>query len=163
MDYGKVIFDTARGDGMPALLANFIAAQSRHETNDFRSNVFLACNNAVGYKYVGQALPAKRCTNAPEGGSYASYPSIVDSIHELTAWIRRRQREGEFPADLRSITTPEKYSQLLKDAGYYGDPVSIYANGLRRFATDYGAPIAFGTVAIIGFALLLYSRHKKSR
>jgi len=157
------IYNEARAAGMPVTLANLIVAQARHETADFTSNVFKSCNNAFGYKYAGQSLPVRPCVNSPEGNSYASYPAVADSVQELTAWIKRRQSEGKFPANLSEITTAEKYAELLKAAGFYGDPVSVYTSGLKRFAVNYGPAIGFGSLVIIGFAFFLYSRHKRTR
>lgn len=163
MAFAQTIFDVARANGVPVVLANLIVAQARHETADFTSNVFKSCNNAFGYKYAGQPLPVRPCVNSPEGNSYASYPDLADSVRELVAWIKRRQEENKFPANLSEITTAEKYAQLLKDAGFYGDPVTVYTSGLKKFAVNYGPAIGFGTLAIIGFAIFLYSRHKQGR
>lgn len=160
MDTAKLIFDAARSNGMPVNLANFIVAQARHETADFTSLVFRNCNNAFGYKFVGQA-GAAGCSNAPEGGQYAKYGDIADSVKELTGWIRRRQNAGIFPANLVSIDTAAKYAQLLKLGGYYGDPAEVYANGLRRFAVNYGVPIAAGGLALVLVAWLFYKLTKK--
>lgn len=160
MDLGKTIFDTARLDGIPVNLANFIVAQARHETADFTSTTFKSCNNAFGYKYVGQS-GAVACDAIPGGNIYAGYNSVQDSVHELTAWIRRRQKEGAFPQDLATITTAEKYASLLKGAGYYGDTVTAYTNGLVRFAANYGAAIAFGGVFIA--AIVFYLLYRKNQ
>jgi len=160
MDTAREIFDAARANGMPVNLANFIVAQSRHETADFTSSVFRNCNNAFGYKYIGQAN-ATGCLAAPDGGQFARYANLAASVTELTGWIRRRQNEKIFPANLDSINTADKYAQLLKLAGYYGDPVAIYANGLRRFAVNYGVPIAAGGLALVLIAWLFYRINKK--
>lgn len=161
MTVPRLIFDAARQNGMPVDLANFIVAQARHETNDFTSNVFKSCNNAFGYKYVGQRTAAGECTRAPEGGHYARYNKVEDSVNELVGWIRRRQADKIFPSSLATIDTAEKYSQVLKLAGYYGDPVTVYTNGLKKFKVSYGVPIAFGAVAILLTALLLYRQSKR--
>jgi uncharacterized FlgJ-related protein len=132
MDNTTLIYSTAIADGMPDLLAQLIAAQAAHETGNFTSNVFKSCNNAFGYKYVGQSI-ASPCTKSPELNSYAGYASVEDSVHEITGWIKRRQKAGTFPSDLETIKDPDQYAQLLKDTGYYGDTESNYANGVSYY------------------------------
>lgn len=161
MDPGRIIFDVVRGAGFPVPFSNLVVSQARHETADFTSNVFRTCKNAFGYKYAGQVLSDGSCLSAPEGGQYARYGSIQDSAAEIVGWIRRRQKDGSFPADLSGITTPLQYAQALKNAGYYGDPVSVYAAGLSRFAVNYGAANGAGGGLLIAAAVFLYLQHKK--
>lgn len=156
----RFIYGQARAGGLPSALSNLVVAQARHETADFTSNVFRNCKNFFGYKYVGQSGAAS-CTQAPEGGSYAIYPELAGSVNELIAWIRRRQNDGTFPKDLSTITTAAQYAQLLKGAGYYGDPVAVYAAGLRRFAVNYGAVISFGGVLVAGLVWWYFSRSRR--
>ncbi len=160
MDTARLVFDTARLDGMPSALANFIVAQARHETADFTSRVFKDCNNLFGYKHVGQDLSIRPCLSAPEGGYYASYRSISDSVHELTAWIKRRQAENKFPGDLSGITTATQYAQYLKAGGFYGDTVTNYTNGLVRFAVNFGGYASFAGLLVISLTFL-YLNYRK--
>lgn len=148
---------------MPPALALLIVAQARHETAGYSSNVFTRCNNAFGYKYVGQSLSTGACTASPELDYYAGYASIEDSTHEVTAWIKRRQKDGSFPADLNTITTSEQYAQLLKNAGYFGDTWTNYANGLAYWLTKIAniATPATGAVFLVILALGLIAYHKK--
>lgn len=130
MTFDERIYNKALADGMPTILATFIVAQARHETGNYTSNVFNTCNNAFGYKWVGQSTANGPCVQSPELNSYAKYVSLEDSVHELTLWIKRRQAEGKFPANLASITTPDQYAALLKESGYYGASLQTYLNGL---------------------------------
>lgn len=162
MDYPSRIYTKATNDGMPALLASFIVYQAAHETANFASRVFLSCNNINGYKWIGQSTAAGPCLQSPEGDYYAKYNSVEDSVHEQTQWIRRRQSEGKFPADLNSITTIDQYAQLLKNCGWYGDSVSNYTAGLytwmqylgNYFMTAAGA--AAGGSALLAILVLGY-------
>jgi uncharacterized FlgJ-related protein len=133
------VYQAAIKNGMPAPLAALITAQSKHESSNYTSNVFLKNNNLFGYKYAGQKI-ATRGTPAPssEGinGAYAKYANIGLSVQELTDWIKRRQKEKKFPTDLKIITSPELYASLLKTAGYYGASVTQYITGLKRFLND---------------------------
>lgn len=129
----EIIRDTALADGMPGKLADLIAAQAAHETGWFSSNAFNQNNNLFGYKFVpGAKWQSGAGRTSTEGDPYAKYDSIENSIHELTAWIGRRQKNGIFPDDLSQIDTPEKYAHLLKKAGYYGAPEAEYIAGLKR-------------------------------
>jgi len=134
LDNLKLIEDTAIADGIPKTLAMLIAAQSVHETGNFTSSAFTKDNNGFGYKYVEGAkwqVQDKGITSS-EGDNYAKYENIEDSVHELTAWIKRRQAEGKFPQDLNTITNPDIYAKLLKNDGYYGDAESVYASGIHK-------------------------------
>ena len=115
-----------------------LVAQAKHETGNFTSNGFRLGNNAFGYSYVrGGAwqLPTPGRI-ADNGQPLAQYASVEDSTREVVDWIYRRVREGKFPSDLASITSPDKYALLLKQSGYYGDTLQNYSSGLRRFLAD---------------------------
>lgn len=134
--------------GVPSTLANLIVAQAQHESGNFSSNIFSSGNNAFGYSYYPGSpwqLPEPGLV-ADNGQATAKYKSIADSTKEIIDWIYRRVREGKFPQNLETITTPEKYASLLKGAGYYGDSVANYTAGLSRY---------FKTVAIGGTAILI--------
>jgi len=158
------IYTAAVTDGMPPVLATLIVAQARHETSNYSSNVFLTCNNAFGYKYVGQSTALGPCTGSPEGNDYAKYFDVEQSTHELTGWIKRRQREGKFPADLEQITTPDQYAELLKTAGYFTSPLQTYINGLisglQKISSIIGSTGGITAIVII-LALGIYFFRKK--
>jgi uncharacterized FlgJ-related protein len=156
MSYDQRIYNKALAEGIPSLLSQFIAAQARHETNNYSSNVFLLCNNAFGYKWVGQSTALGPCTGSPEGNSYAKYLSLEDSVYEIVRWIRRRQQDGRFPADLNDIQTSYQFAQLLKYSGYYGDSITNYANGLAYWLSKVVADLDLsGTAAKSGAGLVL--------
>jgi uncharacterized FlgJ-related protein len=162
MDYGQVIYTTLLNDGIPPNLANIMTAQSKFESANYTSNVFLNCNNAFGYKYEGQAI-AESCNISPEGDSYAGYDNVEDSAHEIAAWIGRRIAEGNFPADLRTITTPAQYAILLKQSGYFGAPLDVYTNGLTRFFKVYKAEVIAGGGIVVALVLGFYLyKHSKN-
>jgi hypothetical protein len=120
--------------GVPLVLADLLVAQSKHETGDYTSSFFLLDNNAFGYSYVAGAYwQIGRGGIADNGAPIAKYATIEDSTGEMVDWIYRRVNEGKFPANLADITTPERYGQLLKDAGYYQDKSTTYIDGLRRW------------------------------
>lgn len=169
MTYTEITYSTAIANGMPPNLAALITAQAAHETavNDvpFSSNVFLHCKNGFGYKYVGQSL-ATSCLSSPEGDTYAGYASYDLSVVEICRWIKRRQNEGVFPADLTTIVSADQYAQLLKNAGYYGDTVSNYTSGLvywlGKIANAIPTPVVggLGILLLIGLGLLVIHKRK---
>lgn|SRR5574341_280557 len=158
-ELNTLIFQTVRAAGFPAALSNLIVSMARHETGDYTSNVFKTCNNLFGYKYVGQSTAAGACSVSPEGDRYAMYNSYADSVRELVLWIKRRQSEGVFPADLTTITRADQFAELLKKAGYYGDTVANYASGLKRFLVNYGG--GFGMAGLLIAGLVFFFLYKK--
>ena len=169
MDPQTIIFQTATAGtpvnkGLPATLANLLVAQAAHETSNFTSRFFRDYNNAFGYSYAGSRYQSGAGGIADNGQPIGVYPSVADSTREVVDWIYRRQREGKFPADLATITTPEQYAKLLKDAGYYGDTLSNYTAGLKRFFVnlyqEIGKPPIAGALLVIGLLLILALRKK---
>ena len=168
MSYDSIIYNIARAGspvnpGLPAALSYLLVAQAKHETGNFTSNFFKNYNNAFGYSYVpGGKYQTGGGILADNGLRIASYPDIKSSVYEIIDWIYRRQKEGKFPVDLNSIVTPEQYAELLKSAGYYGDTLVNYTNGLKKFFLTN--PVAAGglslmTVSIIILAIYLIRRN----
>lgn len=166
MNFAERIYTKALADGMPQFLASCIVLQSAHETAGWTSNVFKSCNNINGYKWVGQKTALGPCTGSPEGDNYARYASIEDSVFEQTQWIKRRQREGKFPADLNTITSLDQYAQLLKNTGWYGDTVNNYTRGLyywsQRLADTFKNPVVAGSALLFIIILGIIAYKKKA-
>lgn len=128
------IINFAINQGFPKMLSELIGAQAAHETGNFTSNAYQKDNNCFGYKAVnGDHDQIGNGITSTEGDPYAKYATIQDSTDDVLRWIKRRQREGKFPADLTTIMTIQQYAELLKQCGYYGAPVSEYIEGLTRF------------------------------
>lgn len=164
MDPAQRIYNQARAgtpynpQGVSDALASLMVAQARHETADFTSRFFLQYNNAFGYSYYAGSLYQDGAGSLADNGQpIAAYPSIEDSTREMVDWIWRRYRNKQFP-DPRTITTPEAYAAALKNAGYYGDTLSNYLAGLKRFFVPIVAVSGIGLV--IALALLLYANSK---
>lgn len=165
----NTIFNTARSGtpvnpGLPVGLANLLVAQAAHETGNFTSRFFRDYNNAFGYSWAGSRYQTGPGPAADNGQPIGVYASVADSTREIVDWIYRRQKEGKFPADLSTITTPDQYAQLLKNAGYYGDTLSNYTAGLRRFFTNIVAeistPSGLGLVAIASILIWIATRKR---
>ena len=153
MAYENDVYDTAISDGMPPALALLIVAQSKHESNNYTSSVFLNCNNAFGYAATSNSCPGHEF--------YQAYNNIIDSTHELTAWIKRRLSEGNFPP-LQTITTPQQYAQLLSDNNYYTDSVANYAAGLSNwFSSNIGTIAGVSVAGVLAGLIIFYFLFKK--
>lgn len=133
----KRILAACAAKGMPKRLSQLIAAQAMHETANFTSNVFKQNNNGFGYKYVkGAKYQVGAGRISTEKDPYANYLTLEDSVYEICDWIKRRQAEGKFPANLFTIKDGETYATLLKNCGYYGGPLSGYIAGLNKYVKD---------------------------
>jgi flagellum-specific peptidoglycan hydrolase FlgJ len=165
--FNQAIKGTAINPGLPPVLSSLLVAQSAHETGNFTSNLFKNFNNAFGYSYVPGGVYQKGAgTIADNGQPIAVYESIEDSTKEVIDWIYRRVKEGKFPADLFTITTPEQYAQLLKASGFYADSLQNYTAGLKRFFTavqsELGKPPA-KIFTLVALGLLFYWILKKKK
>lgn len=155
------IYNTAARDGMPVILASLLVGQSKHETGNYQHRFFTVGNNAFGYSYDPKSKWQldKGGPKADNGVQIAQYASVENSVHEITDWIRRRQGEGKFPQDLKTIDDPDEYSHLLKAAGYYQDSESNYAADLARYfyssVQNFKATAVKNPLLIIGAVLLI--------
>lgn len=147
MAFENEVYTQALADGMPSALALLIVAQSKHESNNYTSDVFLSCKNSFGYGAVTSSCPGH--------GQYQNYNNISESTHEVTSWIKRRLAEGNFPP-LNTITSPDQYAQLLSDNNYYTDSVDNYAAGLIRWFSDNISGVAGVSLVGIGLGLLIF-------
>jgi len=106
---------------------DWIVAQSQHETNSWRSELFLNNNNLFGMK-----VPSKReyfgngGTPAPDGGMYAKYDTWADSAKDFLSWLRY----VKFPKDALTV---DRYVYLLKKFGYFTDSEENYLGGVKHW------------------------------
>lgn len=157
--YAQTVYNTAKADGMTDAVAKIITAQAGLESANFTSHIFKATNNAFGYTYdprsIYQTGPGPVADNAAHVGAYRN---LMDSVHEVTAWIKRRLRDGRggFPKTLDQINTPEEYALALFKAGYYqgwnNDPesnIKAYKAGINTWLKNYGLALAAGGAGIL--------------
>lgn len=163
----NIIKSAALNDGMPDLLADLIVAQTKHETGNYTSDAFRLLNNAIGYSWSASSdwqLPDPGFI-ADNGAPLGDYATVQDSVHELTHWIRRRQDDGSFPADLSTITSAGDYAAHLKNAShaYYQDSITNYTNGILRYFKANVAAISISGLFIAGIIVLLILTRKRPR
>lgn len=123
----QIIYNAAINQGLPPLIAQFMAAQAEVESAQYTSDVYNRCSNAFGYKWVGQDTAIGPCTGSPEGDNYADYMDLNQSAEEVAKWILRRWDQFE------NVTTPEQYADVLKANGYFGGSLSAYEAGVSRY------------------------------
>lgn len=170
MTYQDRIYNQLISDGLPDTLAKLMVAQASFETAyngvPFNSPVFRADNNAFGYKWVGQSTASGAGTMSPEGDYYAHYDNVEQSAHEMALWIYRRQKDGTFPGDLRTITDPYQYAQYLENARYFTAGFTTYYNGLSYWWQMVlqlplsTKTIGVGMLFIIGAAFIIHYRKR---
>jgi hypothetical protein len=116
------VLDTLGLAGVQANLRPFILAQAMHESNNFRSAVFLRCNNAFGYNYVpGNTfqLGKDAITN------YAKYASLKNNVLDLAGYYNRRKLK------FAAVVTPEEFVHVLKTERYFEDTETNYLRGVK--------------------------------
>lgn len=135
MTIDQLIYNTAVADGMPGPLASLQVAQSKLESGNYKHRFFTIGKNAFGYSYDKNSKwqLQKGGPNADNGVPIAQYATVEDSVHELTSWIKRRQKDGQFPKDLNVITTPLQYTIYLRHGAhpYGGRSDKEYADGIN--------------------------------
>lgn len=134
-NYEQQVYDSVKKRGYSDQAARLIVAQAKHESDNFKSNVFKKSNNPFGMTYAGQSGANASTASQPasEGGtSYAGYNNVEGATDNLLAWIERRKSEGKFdPAT--DFGSPEAYAKALKKSSYYTAPISEYSGGLSRY------------------------------
>ena len=141
----SLIYKTALADGMPENLASLIVGQAKHESGNYKHKFAVEFNSLFGYSYNPKSkYQVPGGTNADNGVPIARYLTKEDSVHEITSWIKRRQKEGRFPKDLSTIKTPLEYATLLQNCGYFQgwkkytkeQNLAFYAKGIEKGLVD---------------------------
>lgn len=110
--------------------ADFVIAQARHESADFKSKVYRENNNPFGMKLPSvRPTLAKQGTPAPKsegGGFYARYDNDTEAFRDFLKWLRYTK----FPTDL---TTVEQYVKAMKDRKYFGATEASYLKAMKAW------------------------------
>lgn len=131
--------------GVPDFIAKCLVGQSKFETADYH-NSFIPERCYFSYSYTPKSV-----WQIPGGGKVADnhvpvakYSSLEDSVHEMTDWLYRRQKDGKFPANLNTITSALQYATLLQQCGFFqgwskythSQNLHFYANGIQKGIDD---------------------------
>lgn len=113
-------------NGYSSDFGKLVAAQANYESGGYYNTAFTKYNNPFGYKYDASKYQSGQGNAANDGGYYAAYATIEDSVDELIAWFERRQTAGDFT--ISDIKTPTDYvNALVADNTYYW-----FSNGNSR-------------------------------
>lgn len=116
---GGMIYRRLIGAGFNERLAQWITAQSAHETTNFSSYIFRNNLNAFGMKYQGQA------TALGEKNGYAYYNNYGESIEDY----KRLFKSYGFVIP----GTIESFVKLLKERKYFEAGIPEYLAGMKYF------------------------------
>jgi hypothetical protein len=121
---GKHVYLRLIEAGFTPITAQYITAQSAHETANFTSKIFTENHNLFGYTYAGQKIAAG------EKSGYALYKNIADSISDYKRYYLLRGYPRVFPSITEFVST-------LKRNGYFEAPLQEYISGVKNFHSLY--------------------------
>lgn len=101
-------------------LAPYLEAQARHETNNYRSEVYRRANNLFGMK---DAYKRPRLGVDVAGDPYRHYKSDSESIRDMLLWLSYNKAPVSFPDS-------NSYAVFLKNKGYFEDSLKNYQKGM---------------------------------
>ena len=124
-DLDRIIIQQAQRNGFTPQASEYIAAQARHETANYTSELFRELNNVFGMK-----LPRVRPTKAKpsgvtsEGSEAARFNSIRDAVDDLSLWFDYNRLGKAY----RSI---DAYVSALKQKRYFEAPYMLYLLAMK--------------------------------
>lgn len=103
-----------------------ILAQSYHETDSLRSNIYRECKNLLGMKWTpNRSISVGVCRG------HAGYASPVDSFKDYLLWQKRFLPWYEAKRLGHEVTTVEEYLGFLENQGYAEDPK--YSRSVKKW------------------------------
>jgi len=126
--------------GYSLSLLPYVMAQARHESNDFKSDLYKRAKNIFGMKIASQRK--QRGTKQGNTNGYAIYKSSFWSVYDYFERVQQFNntnqlfKEGAtfldrgFNADLKmsvSMYRAYSYATIFKTTNYFEDKVSNYA------------------------------------
>jgi len=104
-------------------LSPFIIAQAKHESNNFKSPLYLRSNNMFG---MTNASERNQLGKEVANDQYRHYKSDVESAKDLLLYFEY----FNFPQKTPNLVG---YVNQLKDNGYFTSSYDNYYNGLARY------------------------------
>ncbi len=132
-------------NGYKGLQLNLLMAQAAHESNGFTFEKALTNHNFGGIKYYSTLKnSAKMSTNFSAPGNEEkhnrriAYASFQDNNDFAKKWaqvgnLRKALKKNNIGAPL-DATNIEDYVHRLKLNYYFGDPESVYINGMKKWS-----------------------------
>lgn len=160
---------------LPDYAIPFAIYQNRLESNNYSSNVFMTNNNLNGYEYVsGDTLQSGPGIARPasEGGYYANFPTVENSLHEQSAWWQRRIDDDGF--DITTLTSVPNFANALATFQWYTSSpaayiarmyavaplVSLQSSGINTQGVSL-TTLSIGTLALIAGGVYLVYRYNR--
>ncbi len=108
-------------NGYSETLGKLLAAQANFESGHYCNPAFNEFNNLSGYKNYGSKPNQYEVSignKASDGGTYAGYAALENSVDEILGWLEKRQKRGY--VDISALVTPKDYVMkgLLADPDY---------------------------------------------
>lgn len=122
--FGIDLYQSLIVNGFNYLTAQYITAQSAHETGNFTSQIFRQNNNLFGMKYAGQSL----ALGTKSGHAY--YANIENSIRDYQTYYRLNNYLKVYPSLAWFVKT-------LKQKGYFTADEGAYLKGVTHFFNLY--------------------------
>jgi hypothetical protein len=104
-------------------LKKYIIAQSKVESANYNSALFLRSNNPFGMK---NASKRNQLGFAVSGDPYRHYNSVLEAIQDFTLYL-------DYVGFPLSVNSPEQYAGNLKRRGYFESDVNDYSNALKSW------------------------------
>ncbi len=109
------------------LLADNIFAQSKFETANFTSNIFLKYNNMFGMTHASHRYQlGSAATESPDGGYYQRYSSTTTSLRDYLIYLDY----VNFPNYRMSS---EEFVTILKNKRYFTANLDLYIKGVNHY------------------------------
>lgn len=106
--------------GFDAKLSKMIVAQSRHETGNYSSNLFINYNNPWG---MMQPLKRETTSQGATPSGFASYANLDDACKDYVLYLKALGYESTY-SDVRAFVSE------LKKKGYFTDNLTTYMSSV---------------------------------
>jgi len=168
--------------GYSLSLLPYVMAQARHESNDFKSDLFKRAKNIFGMKIASQRK--QRGTKSGSSNGYAIYKSCFWSVYDFFERIQQFDKtndlfkKGESSLDIgykseagMSVSSYRcfVYALAFKSTRYFEDKVNTYASRIYHWknqkskSDNIEASFMLGSsiISLTAFGIFLYSKLKK--
>lgn len=108
-------------------LYKYVIAQARHESNNFRSDLYKRFNNPWGMKCPEQRkVPKGSSCEFMQNGYYVKYTTKGAALADYLAYLK----QVNFPTKVNSA---DSFVDELHGRNYFTAPYQEYLNGVRKW------------------------------